>query len=373
MTFAGRMVRRVVRAVASCMVAAGAGAVLVLTPHVAIAQPAVRFQGSVVDAATGRPVSSAIVEALDAARASVATFLTRSDGSFTVTLAPAVTMLRARRLGYQPGEVAVAAGTPLRITLRALPQRLRATRVTAESPRRCRTNAHTADGWALATTVAEQFLRSSLVLDAVRDSIVLVDVNSDIDNTGALVPGDTVRLGLDSMFVAYRPGSVVQYADSATLAALVGPGVAVPRNRRLLRLPTVADLASDAFMDTHCFRLGAPIVEDADTLDVLEFVPDGRLVEADVRGTIAVARTTALPRWMDLEVVHLQPQRDGYREARSSVTYEPIGPFVAVPQLATTNFVVWYSRVRQSTVERRFVYPRSLRALDAAPPPSPAP
>lgn len=350
-----------------------AAAVLLGAAAALPAQQATRVQGRVVDASSGAAVGSAIVEALEGPRGTVVTFLTRADGSFSIALPPTVTALRARRLGYQPGEVALQGTAPVRLALRALPQRLQATRVTAESPRRCARDAHTSDGWALATTVAEQFLRSSLVLDALRDSIVLVDVTSDIDNRGAVVPGDTVRLGLDSVFVGYRPGRVVQFADSATLAALYPAGTAVPRNRRVLRLPTVADLASDAFMDAHCFRLGEPIVEEGDTLDVVHFVPDRRLVEADVRGTIAVARGSALPRWMDLEVVQLRPERDGYREARSTVTYEPVGPFLVVPQLATTSFVEWFARVRQATVERRFVYPRSLRTLDPPPAPTRAP
>jgi hypothetical protein len=363
MPLADRIGRHASRALVACLLALAAVA------RPGHAQATARVQGRVVDAATATPVANAIVEGLDGARGAVVTFLTRDDGSFAVAIPPTVATLRARRLGFAPGEAALSGTAAVRLALRALPQRLRATRVTAEAPRRCDRDAHTTEGWELATTVAEQFLRSSLVLDAVRDSIAIVDVASDIDNRGDVVPRDTIRLGLDSMFVAYRPGEVVQYADAATLARIRGTTGDRGGSGHVLRLPTVADLASDAFMDVHCFRLDAPIVEDGDTLDVLQFVPVRGMVMPDVRGTIAVTRATALPRWMDLDVVHLRPERDRYREARSSVAYEAVGPFLVVPRLAATTFVERSMRVRQSSVERRFVYPRSLRSLD---PPAPS-
>jgi hypothetical protein len=302
-----------------------------------------RVAGTIVNAENGDPVPLVILDGVGADGVTYANFLARQDGGFSVALATPIVRLRARRLGFTPVEADIPADAPMRIVMRALPQRLAVRRVSARTARDCRARDHTGDGGELAEVVGEQFLRSALALEAARDSVRLIEWRTK-DRRGGQEVGDSSLVALDSVFVAYRPGRVV-----------TGVGL-ISR----IQLPSARDLGSDTFIDSRCFTVRGTVVEGTDTLDLLHFEPSRRLKDPDVRGDIAVDRRTALPRWMEVEVVNLIRPVHAYRRVRGSFQYRIIGPLLAVPVSASISWLE-FGESSTETLERRFLLPRSLR------------
>jgi hypothetical protein len=256
-----------------------------------------------------------------------------ADDSGGFTLPRGGGTVRVRRLGYAPAVVDLdTMPAPVVVRLAPLAQRLATVAVDASPPRHCLDFTNDADAEALATAVAEQFLRSAIVLRGWRERVRVSEVVTRITRD-SLHMDPPVALDLTDLFAPYRIGHVLEPARVSTR----------------LNIPTALDFADDRFRSAHCWRHAEPEVVESDTTDVVRFSPLAELPDPDVRGRIGIARSTRLPRWIDLEVTRVDSVRDGFRTARASLVYTPRSPWVTLPH----TLEITLEPVHRPVIERR--------------------
>jgi hypothetical protein len=131
---------------------------------------------------------------------------------------------------------------------------------------------------------------------------------------------DTMLLSGDPPW-AYRPG---------TLLASSRAGLILNRRTYTMRLPTLSDFASRAFVETHCFHLAGVEEKAGQRLLRMDIVASERLRSSDVNVTVWLDTADFRLRFAAMELTRIPSQIRGLTRMTSEVTYLELIPFVPV-------------------------------------------
>jgi hypothetical protein len=240
-------------------------------------------------------------------------------GAFVFTALPlGAYRIQARQVGYEPFESAVslrAEGAALRIALRPLTILLDELTVTV--PGRC-----TAPGPPDPATSPELALIFAELRENARRFAVLADsypflyyierTFTDLGENGAVLwsAADTVEYRSDSR-VRYRPGDIIAW----------GPGLA-GRRGRVVRLPSLPDLADSTFHANHCFAFGGVLEHDGRWLLRIAFRAADRLRTPDIDGEAYLDPDTYQLRYLSIRLT--RPERATPRLVSASIAMTPL-------------------------------------------------
>lgn len=278
------------------------------------------LHGTVVDAETGEPLAYSIVSLHPGA----AEHFTDQAGAFTFThVSPGTYRLVVRQIGYVPADTTVVVGPEsdlsIRITLR---------RVAVELPPITVTGALTCvqpgppDSVVTPALAAvfdqllENARRYRLLADSFPFSFVLERAYSSDRKPPFEV--DTINQRSVDERRGYRPGHVI---DDGT-----GPW----RDRRVVLLPGLEELADSAFVSAHCFRLAGRDTTEGETLIRVDFEPAATLRSSDVGGAAYLDMGSYQLRYTRVRLT--RPQRDlpGVLGLVATVRFRQIAPGVVL-------------------------------------------
>jgi hypothetical protein len=277
------------------------------------------IRGTLVDSATGAPLTSFAAILLDARGAAVASAWTQEDGRFSLQ-APSQGdyTLRIQRLGYRkrstPVQLAAAQVLELRVAMARIAASLSSVRVTVNA--RC--EQITGDGSGDVSTVWEA-ARSAFELVAMsaarRDLIVKVlDQTSDstVRRGDSTVATNVEREGrsLDP-YPSLSPDSISRHGymwASEGLVHYYAPGASI--------------LMSDEFLRDHCFHLEGSAAE-SDRIGIA-FEPTGDRHVTEVAGVVWLKRAMSEPASVNFHYTSLPA-------VRSPEDYGGRAEFVSIP------------------------------------------
>jgi hypothetical protein len=311
---------------------------LVLATIPAVSLRAQTVRGTLVDEETQAAVSGAVILLLDAGDDQRGGTLTDENGRFTVQVpGPGAYRLRAERIGYQSITsplLRLVAGETREVTLAAPAQGISLQGITVVAEQRCVIRPQ--DGVELTRVWDEA--RKALTATVLAEGSLRYNV---VQYERELEPGDlrvrserrVERSALASLPFASVPveelseyGYVRYSGDEATYYA-----------------PDARVLLSDAFLETHCFRLRKGT--DARTgLIGLAFEPVRERDLPDVQGVLWLVPATAELREMEYRYTGLDP----------SIPVEQIGGDVEFEQLPSGLWIVsrWYIRMPITGIRR---------------------
>lgn len=281
------------------------------------------LRGSVTDTA-GTRVPYALVRILPATSEQFAD----ERGGFTARgLVPGAHRVQVRQVGFHPFDSAVtvaASGPALRIVLRPLAIRLDELTVTTAG--RCTNPAppDPATDPELASIFAElreNARRFAVLADSYPFLYYVERTFTDLGESGAVLNSaeDTVEYRSDSR-ARYRPGDIIAW----------GPGLA-GRPGRVLRLPSLPDLADSTFHANHCFAFGGVLERDGRRLLRVAFRAADRLRTPDIDGDAYLDPDSYQLRYLSIRLT--RPERATPRLLSASIGMTPIelNPNVLVP------------------------------------------
>lgn len=221
--------------------------------------------------------------------------LTRDSGLFElVASGPGEYWLRAERIGYattRSDPFRLAVGDTLVVGLEASVEAISLEGVRAEGGRRCRVR-------------PEEGLAVTRVWDEARKALAAAAWTQDRGMYQYEMTGVTRRLDRDGRQVLSEERTYQQGYRKAPFVArdadsLAAEGFArLSANESVYWAPDAGVLLSDAFLDTHCFRLREDH-DDAPGLIGLAFEPVPRRRVPEVGGTLWVDPISAELRWLD--------------------------------------------------------------------------
>jgi len=285
----------------------------------------VTVTGAIVAEGTAMPIPYSTVKLQPLGRER---FTDRVGGFVYYAITPGEYKLQVRMVGYIPLDtvLVVRTGNPvfLTMTMKRIPTSLEAVEVTAP-PRLCLfpdEMGYVADP-ELATILdearknaqREQLLRRTYPFEyRLAQSHDTYDVK---DKTSSL-QYDTVTYRSDDSW-RYRKGRVV----SDDLNRLFG-------EVRLMRLPTVADLADRTFLSAHCFKYSGVVDENGKPAHRIDFLPDSNLVAPDVEGSIYLDSATFLIKRAQFRLTRGGTVKPAILGMEVTTTYKEILPNVAL-------------------------------------------
>ena len=252
-----------------------------------IAPGSVTMSGRVVAEGTGRPLAYSTVRLVQLGREK----FTDQAGAFTYfAVAPGKYDLRVRQVGYVPHDttIEVKANVPvtLSITMSRIATALDEVRVVAP-PRLCLvpddfgavpdSELAIVLGEARKTAEREQLLRNWYPFEY---KIAQAHDTYDVDTKRHRLQYDTVIFRSDDSW-RYRRGKVVSNDRSKLFGDI-----------RLMRLPTLTDLADRNFLTNHCFKYSGVVDQNGVRSHRIDFLPDSLLIAPDVEGSIFMDSAT---------------------------------------------------------------------------------
>jgi hypothetical protein len=254
---------------------------------------------------------------------------TDKAGSFVYySIAPGSYELQVRMLGYIPLDTAIQvdANVPMALTivLTRIPTSLDEVKVTAP-PRLC----HFPDEMGvvsdeeLATVLnearknaqREQLLRRTYPFEyRLAQSHDTYDLVAKVSS----LRYDTVTFRSDDYW-RYRRGRVVTDEHNR----LYG-------NVRLMRLPTLADLADRNFLSSHCFKYSGVVDERGQPAHRIDFLSDSTLTKPDVEGSIFLDSATYLIKRAQFRLTRGNSVKPPILGMEVTTTYREILPNVAL-------------------------------------------
>ena len=248
---------------------------------------AVTVQGEIVSDGTGTPIPFATVKLLPLGRER---FADRAGSFVYYSIDPGQYKLQLRMVGYIPLDttIVVRANVPVIVTLsmKRIATALEAVEVKAP-PRLCLfpdEMGFVADP-ELATILDEarkNAQREQLLRRTYPFEYKLAQSHETYDpvtQTSTML-FDTVTYRSDDSW-RYRKGRVVSDDRNRIFGDV-----------RLMRLPTVADLADRTFLSAHCFKYSGIVNENGKPAHRIDFSPDSTLVKPDVEGSIYLDSAT---------------------------------------------------------------------------------
>gem|GEM_PF-782989 len=289
------------------------------------ASDGVTLTGAVVSEGTGTPLPYSTVRLQPLGRER---FTDNIGGFVYYAITPGEYKLQVRMVGYIPIDtvLVVKSGNPvvLTVTMKRIATALEAVEVTAP-PRRCLfpdEMGFVADP-ELATILdearknaqREQLLRRTYPFEY---KLAQSHDTYDVSNKTSSLQYDTVTYRSDDSW-RYRKGRVV----SDDLNRIFG-------EVRLMRLPTVADLADRNFLSAHCFKYSGVVDENGKPAHRIDFLPDSNLVAPDVEGSIYLDSATYLIKRAQFRLTRGGTVKPAILGMEVTTTYKEILPNVAL-------------------------------------------
>jgi hypothetical protein len=291
----------------------------------AIAPGAVTVSGTIVADETSHPISFSTVRLQPIGRDR----FTDQDGKFAYyAVPPGKYQLHVRQVGYLPQDTTftVAPNVPVTIALRMtrIATALDEVKVSAP-PRLCLVPDEflaVADseltlvlGEAKKNAEREQLLRRTYPFEY---KFAQAHDTYDLTTKKHTMQYDTVIYRSDDTW-RYRRGRVVS-SDKSKLFGDV----------RLMRLPTLSDLADRSFLTNHCFKYAGVVDQDGARTHRIDFSPDSTLIAPDVEGSIFMDSATYKIRRAEFRLTKGGAVKPPILGMTVTTTYREILPNVAL-------------------------------------------
>lgn len=288
-------------------------------------QGAVTLSGEIVAEGTAIPIPFSTVKLLPLGRER---FTDRSGGFVYYSIAPGEYKLQVKMVGYVPVDTAIVvkANSPLvlTITMKRIPTALEAVQVLAP-PRLCLfpdemgfvqdPELATVLDEARKNAQREQLLRRTYPFEY---RLAQSHDTYDRRTRTSAMQYDTVMYRSDDSW-RYRKGKIV----SDDLNRIFG-------EIRLMRLPTLADLADRTFLAAHCFKYSGVVDEGGRPAHRIDFLADSTLVSPDVEGSIFLDSATYLIRRAQFRLTRGGSVKPAILGMEVTTTYREILPNVAL-------------------------------------------
>jgi len=258
-----------------------------VAPGAAGASDGATISGEVVAEGSGIPIPYTTVRLQPLARER----FTDKNGSFVYYgIAPGSYRIQLRMVGFMPVdstiEVKDASQLIFTLTMRRIPTSLEEVEVKAP-PRRCLfpdeygfvsdPELGTVLDEAKKNAQREQLLRGAYPFEY---KLAQSHNTYDVKDSTSSMRYDTVTYRSDDSW-RYRKGRVVSDDRNRIFGDV-----------RLMRLPTLADLADRTFLAAHCFKYSGIVDEQGKPAHRIDFLPDSNLVAPDVEGSIFLDSAT---------------------------------------------------------------------------------
>ncbi len=302
---------------------------------------------------------------------------TDEAGSFALSNVPPGTYrLTVRQVGFRPFDSTIvkAVNVPVSLTIRLERLAVELSQITVVASRHC------TDPGAPDSTVSPEL---SSIFDQLRQNseryAFLADsypyryrirrTFTDYDYADQVIQTtvDTVQYQSNAR-VRYRPGDVV------------GTGLGPARtSARILKLPTLSDLADSAFLGHHCFGYGGVGQRGSDRIVRFEFRPADTMRTADIEGDIELDARTYQVRRATIRLTRAGRAMPGLLSASDTLWFSELFPNIVLPRRVEGTLVpapeygvrkkVGRSTELQELLDVHFV--RALPAARRAPPANP--
>lgn len=291
----------------------------------AIAQGAVTVSGTIVADETNRPISFSTVRLQPIGRDR----FTDQQGKFAYYgVAPGKYALHVRQVGYLPEDTTfiVTANVPITLSLRMtrIATALDEVKVSAP-PRLCIVPDEflaVADselalvlGEAKKNAEREQLLRRTYPFEY---KFAQAHDTYDLATRKHTLQYDTVTFRSDDTW-RYRRGRVVSNDRSKLFGDV-----------RLMRLPTLSDLADRSFLTNHCFKYAGVVDQGGARTHRIDFSPDSTLIAPDVEGSIFMDSATYKIRRAEFRLTRGGTVKPAILGMTVTTTYREILPNVAL-------------------------------------------
>ncbi|MEP6936421.1 MAG: carboxypeptidase regulatory-like domain-containing protein, partial [Nitrospirota bacterium] len=286
---------------------------------------AVTLTGTIVAEGTGRPIPFSTVRLQPIGRER----FTDQEGAFVYyAVAPGKYELHIRQVGYLPEDTTfiVSANVPMNlvVTMNRIAAALDEVKVTAP-PRLCLVPDEfgaVADseltlvlGEAKKNAEREQLLRHTYPFEY---RIAQTHDTYDIDSKRHTLQYDTAEFRSDDSW-RYRRGRVVSNDRSKLFGDV-----------RLMRLPTLSDLADRSFLTNHCFKYAGVVDQDGARTHRIDFSPDSLLIAPDVEGSIFMDSATYKIRRAEFRLTKGGTVKPAILGMEVTTTYREILPNVSL-------------------------------------------
>jgi hypothetical protein len=287
--------------------------------------------GVVVQEGTGFPIPFSTVRIQPLGREK---FADRQGSFIYYQIPPGAYHVIARMLGYLPVDttIVVQPSQPvvLTITMVRVPTALEQVQVKAP-PRRCifPDEMGFVDDVELGVVLneakknaqREQLLRKTYPFEY---RLAQSHYTYDVVDSSSAIQYDTVLYRSDDSW-RYRKGKVVS-DDRNRLFGDV----------RLMRLPTMSDLADRQFLSAHCFKYAGVVEDEGRPAHRIDFSPDSTLVAPDVEGSIYIDSATYLIRRAQFRLTRGGTVKPAILGLEVTTTYREILPDVAISDVITS-------------------------------------
>ncbi len=299
---------------------------------------------------------------------------TDDSGAFVFTgVAPGSYRLAVRQIGFAPLDTTVTkiAGVPLALTVALERLAVQLATITVTAPGRCTAPGPPDSGQAGSLAAVFDQLRQNaeryaLLADSYPYRYRLARTFRDYDQGDQLLwtASDTVEYQSNARS-RYRAGDVVG----------LGPGPARSQ-ARVLRLPSLSDLADSSFQASHCFAYRGTEERDGERLIRFAFRVAESVRTPDIEGEVELDADTYRIRYATIRLTHAGRALPGLVSASDAITFTELAPNLVLPGLVRGTLVpVLRPGVRRpvarSTEEQQLIGVHFLRPLPGMPPPGP--
>jgi carboxypeptidase family protein len=285
----------------------------------------VTLTGEIVAEGTGIPIPYTTVRLLPLGRDR---FSDRSGGFVYYAVTPGEYKLQVRMVGFIPIDTAVVVkrGAPvfLTLTMKRIPTALEAVEVKAP-PRLCLFP----DEMGFVNDPELATILDEARKNAQREQLLRRTYPFEYKLAQS---HDTYNVKLQTSSLLY---DTVTYRSDDNWRYRKGRVVSDDRNRifgevRLMRLPTVADLADRTFLSAHCFKYSGIVDEGGKPAHRIDFAPDSNLIKPDVEGSIFLDSATYLIRRAQFRLTRGGSVKPAILGMEVTTTYKEILPNVAL-------------------------------------------
>ena len=281
--------------------------------------------GAVISDGTGNPIPFSTVRLLPVGREK---FADRNGAFVYYAVRPGTYHLQVRMLGFMPVDTAFQAVPNqvmrMTVTMTRIPTSLEKVTVSAP-PRLCifpDEMGHVEDpelalvlGEARKNAQREQLLRRTYPFEY---QMAQSHNTRDVESGRGSLQYDTATYRSDDSW-RYRRGRVVS-DDNNKLFGQV----------RIMRLPTVADLADRHFLKSHCFKYSGVVDERGRPAHRIDFHADSTLIAPDVEGSIFLDSATYLIKRAQFRLTRGGTVKPAILGLEVTTTYREILPNVAL-------------------------------------------
>jgi hypothetical protein len=291
---------------------------------------------------------------------------TDEAGAFVFANVPPGTYhLIVRQVGFRPFDTTVvkAANTLLSLTVTLERLAVELSAITVVAARHCTEpglpdSVATPELASIFDQLRQNAERYAFLADSYPFRYRIARTFTDYDNADQVLwtATDTVQYQSNARS-RYRPGDVVGF----------GPGPA-RTTARILKLPTLSDLADSAFLANHCFSFAGAVQQEGQRMVRFQFRPAESLRMADIEGDVALDAQSYQVRHATVRLTRAGRAMPGLLSAADTMTFTELYPNIVLPSRVEGTLVPSPEygvrrKVGRSTEVQRLIDVHFLRAL----------